>query len=120
MIVCKKTVISTLSLFLVLSLSLYSGFASAQASATCMYCKRADATSTLFVSYSYCQSSDTCLQDKWMYIDRPCDSDWSKGKNLALSTCTPTLTTCHSFVSSEQAAAQQVNYTETLASGEYC
>lgn len=69
-----------------------------------MYCKRADKDATLLVSYSYCSSSDTCLQDKWMYIDRPCASSWSRGVSLDLSSCKPTLTTCHSFVSNEQAA----------------
>ena len=32
----------------------------------------------------------------------------------------PTLTTCHSFVSSKDAAGQFYNYTETLGSAEYC
>eukprot|EP00347_Sterkiella_histriomuscorum_P021894 403332395 len=119
MIVCKKTVIQALSLLL-FTLALYTSLADAQSKPTCMYCKRADADATLLVSYSYCSSSDTCLQDRWMYIDRPCTSGWVGGKNIQLSTCSPSLATCHSFVSNEQAAGQQVNHTETLSSGEYC
>lgn len=60
------------------------------------------------------------MQDKWLYIDRPCSSGWDRGKSVSWESCSPTLTTCHAFISSEQAKGQFVNYTETLASGEYC
>lgn len=106
---------------LLLTLALLSTFPSlAQATSTCLYCRRADKTATFMVSYSFCRASDTCLQDKWLYIDRPCSSGWNRGKDVGVVSCEPTLTTCHSFVSSPQARGQFVNYTETLASGEYC
>ncbi len=117
----KPTVIYTSCLALLVSLSFLSFMLSpVDATATCLYCRRADVTRTFLVQYSYCESSDTCLQDKWLYIDRPCSSGWSRGNQVGWESCTPTLTTCHSFVSSEQARDQFVNYTETLASGEYC
>ena len=120
MIVYKKTVICTLAL-IILCFSINIQKSEANPKPTCLYCKRADQTATLLVSYSYCAASDTCLEDKWMYIYRPCSSTWVLGKNINLvSTCTPTSTSCHSFISSTQQAGQQVNYTETLASGEYC
>ena len=72
------------------------------------------------MQYSYCSTTDTCLQDKWLYLDRPCSSGWDRGNTVGWQSCTPTLTTCHAFVSSEQAKGQFVNHTETLASGEYC
>jgi hypothetical protein len=56
-----------------------------------------------------------------MYIDYPCSSGWKYGADVSLlSVCTPTVTNCNSFVSTATAAGQQVNYTETLALGEYC
>lgn len=100
MIVSKQTVISNFSLLLI-TITLVTLMPSlSNATPTCLYCKRADDTATLFVSYSFCKSSDTCLQDKWLYLDRPCTSGWRKGKKWAMTDCTPTLTTCHSFVSS--------------------
>ena len=92
------------------------------ATPACLYCKRSDSFATLLVSYSYCHSSDTCLQDRWLYIDRPCSSgDFVPGKDLdLLGDCKPKKTTCHPFVSKEQAAGQFFNFTETLGSNEYC
>ncbi len=51
----------------------------AEATANCLYCRRSAVGATLLVSYSYCASSDTCLQDRWLYIDRPCESGWIDG-----------------------------------------
>jgi hypothetical protein len=89
--------------------------------ASCLYCRRSDFAATLLVSYSYCASSDTCLQDRWLYIDRNCASDWKAGKDLnMIDDCKPKRTTCHPFVSKEQAAGQFFNFTETLGANEYC
>lgn len=110
-------VIATLALTLVLLSTLPSY---SEATSTCLYCRRADKTATFMVSYSFCRASDTCLQDKWLYIDRPCSSGWNRGKDVSMMSCEPILTTCHSFVSTPQARGQFINHTETLASGEYC
>jgi hypothetical protein len=92
-----------------------------QQTASCLYCRRSDYAATLLVSYSYCASSDTCLQDRWLYIDRPCTSGWVNGKDLdLLNDCKPKQTTCHPFVSKEQAQGSWFNFTETLGSNEYC
>ncbi len=96
---------------------------SSEVSATpaCLYCRRSDSAATLLVSYSYCASKDECLQDKWLYIDRPCGADWKLGRELnMLDDCKPKRTTCHPFVSKEQAAGQFFNFTETLGANEYC
>lgn len=120
MIVSKKTVISSLAMMLMaLSAQIY--FTSSAPVPTCMYCHRADMTHIILTSFSYCQASNVCLQDRWMYIDYPCSSGWNLGANVdLLGTCTPSVTNCNSFVSTSTAAGQQVNYTETLALGEYC
>jgi hypothetical protein len=117
----KPNVIADLAyLSLVLTLALVSLPSIAQAQSTCMYCRRADVTRTFMVQYSYCEASDTCLQDKWLYIDRPCSTGWKRGEDVKLMSCEPTAGLCHSFVSSSQARGQFLNHTETLASGEYC
>jgi hypothetical protein len=117
----KPNVIADLTyLALVFALALVLMPSGSQAQATCMYCRRADVTRTFMVTYSYCEASDTCLQDKWLYIDRPCSTSWKRGEDVDLMSCEPTAGLCHSFVSSEQAAGQFLNHTETLASGEYC
>lgn len=100
MIVYKKTVIATIALTF-LCFSLLPPVTEANPKPTCLYCKRADKTATLLVTYSYCPSSDTCLMDRWMYIDRPCSAGWTYGKDINITQrCTPTSTSCHSFVSS--------------------
>ena len=40
----------------------------AEATANCLYCRRSSVSATLLVTYSYCAASDTCLQDRWLYI----------------------------------------------------
>lgn len=92
----------------------------ASATANCLYCRRSDLTATLLVSFSYCQASDTCLQDRWNYIDRPCSTKWVRGVNTALDDCTPKLVTCHPFVSTPAADQNWFNFTETLGANEYC
>ena len=60
MIVYKKTVICAFTL-IILCFSSMPSVSEASPKPTCLYCKRADQTATLLVSYSYCASSDTCL-----------------------------------------------------------
>jgi hypothetical protein len=82
---------------------------------------RSDETATMLVTYSFCNTSDTCLENKWNYIDRPCkNSSWSLGKNIDFDTCNSSATTCHSFVSSDSQVGIYTNYTENLALSEYC
>jgi hypothetical protein len=86
-----------------------------------LFCERSDFTATLLTSYSYCSTTDQCLQDQWNYINRPCGAGWKEGKNLdAINNCGATAATCHSFVSTPQAAGTFFNYTETLALGQFC
>ena len=94
----------------------------AEATANCLYCRRSGVGATLLVSYSYCAASDTCLQDRWLYIDRPCSSGWLDGKKLNMETqCKPKATTCHPFVSTNRTAGGwSFNFTETLGPNEYC
>ena len=100
----KKQIVQLLAPLLSL-LFLFSSVELVHGTATCLYCKRADNTATFLTSYSYCASSDKCLQDKWLYIDRPCSSGWKYGEDLALlANCKPKKTSCHPFVSKEQAA----------------
>lgn len=109
----KTALIATLSILALL-------VPRAEATANCLYCRRSDFTATFLVSYSYCQASDTCLQDKWNYIDRPCATKWKRGVNTLLDDCAPKKVTCHDFISTAEAAGNWFNYTETLGANEYC
>ena len=86
----------------------------------CLYCLRADTDATFLITYWYCKATDSCTQDEYLYIDDPCSSKWERGKKVSFSSCSPTLTTCHSFTSTSAAAGTWYNYTETLGLGEYC
>lgn len=101
-----------------LPILLFSG--QVEATANCLYCRRSDFTATFLVSYSYCGEKDTCLQDKWNYIDRPCATGWKRGTRMQLEECAPKKVTCHDFVASAEAAGNWFNYTETLGANEYC
>ena len=94
----------------------------AEATANCLFCRRSGFGATLLVTYSYCEASDTCLQDRWLYIDRPCSSGWVDGKKLdMIAKCKPKATTCHPFTSTNIAAGSwNINFTETLGPNEYC
>ena len=117
-IMSKSSIISK-AVFLLLSFTMLPKVT--EQTAACLYCRRSDWAATLLVSYSYCASSNTCLQDRWLYIDRNCQSDWKNGKDLdMLNDCKPKRTSCHPFVSKEQAQGSWFNFTETLGSNEYC
>lgn len=99
---------------------LMSGIPSVEATAQCLYCRRSDFSATFMVSYSYCDSSDICLLDQWLYIDRPCTSGWKRGNSFPLDDCKPRKTSCHPFVSTAVAAGNWFNFTENLGANEYC
>ena len=73
-----------------------------------------DSDATLLLSYSYCNTIDTCLESEWLYIDRPCTSGWIRGVDMIMDSCAPVATSCQAFVSTSDAAGQWFNYTETL------
>ena len=76
MTVCKKTVSATTFLFLFACTFMFLN--QAIATPTCLYCRRSDFTAPLLTSYSFCNITDTCVQDRWNYINRPCKSRWIK------------------------------------------
>lgn len=77
----------------------------AEASADCMYCKRMDQNSGFLVSYSYCATSNECLQDAWNYINRDCvdANGWQGGSSYDLAVCNPDPITCPPIFVSEEA-----------------
>ena len=111
-----KSTLLTAAFFMLSSLNY------AECSLNCLNCRLEDFTATFLISYSYCLSSDTCLEDEWLYIDQPCTGtpSWTRGIYTSLDACTPTLTTCHSFTSTSAAGGSWFNFTETLGANEYC
>ena len=76
MTVCKKTV----SLLIVAFLAC---FYTVSASPTCLSCIRSASTATLLDSYSYCNATDTCIENKWDYIDLHCNgSKWENANKI--------------------------------------
>ena len=67
----------------------------------CMYCQRMDGNAGFLVSYSYCNSTDTCLKDAWNYLNKPCEGDdgWRKGTSYELEYCEPDNISCPEFIS---------------------
>lgn len=93
------------SLILVILLTLCSY---ASATETCLSCMKKDKTATFLVSYSYCNTSDVCLQNRWNYIDRPCVANpnsnrteygWILGRWVPMDYCLPMGVECHAFTS---------------------
>jgi hypothetical protein len=103
-----------------LSAVLLSTFKLAHCQEQCLACIRQDRTSTLLVSFSFCESSDVCLQDEWNYIDMPCSSRWSRARSLPLDRCQPKENSCTQYTSSPDKRGVWDNHTETLGLGEYC
>ena len=94
MTVCKKTVS-------VLIMTILACAYSVSATPTCLYCLRSAETATLLDKYSYCTATDVCLENKWDYIDYPCNgSKWENAKKIPFDNCNATETTCHQFTSS--------------------
>ena len=55
------------------------GEVDAKASAMCLYCKRMDSFNSFLYSYSYCKTSDKCLERQWNYVNQYCTSKWIEG-----------------------------------------
>jgi hypothetical protein len=72
--------------------------------------------------YSYCEQTDTCLEDEWNYINRPCEGNgWIRGRNLGITQCNPKQVSCSGFYSSVDKYGTYDNRTSImLQSGEYC
>ena len=65
-----------------------------EASANCLSCKLNDMTAPLLVSYSYCNVTDACLENRWNYINMPCKpGGWSRGVLMSIDECKATEST---------------------------
>lgn len=92
----------------------------AESTQTCLSCRRQDTNAGFLVSYSYCEQTDECIQDVWNYINRPCETGWTRGKELTLQACNATAVTCIDFESSPEKATQYLNRTWTLPVESFC
>ena len=79
-----------------------------------------DKNSGFLVSYSFCETNDTCLKDAWNYINRGCEAGWTNGKDIELANCRPKTDNCQGFVSSEEYAGTYDNHTWSLGEGASC
>ena len=60
----------------------------ADATANCLSCKLSDMKAPLLVSFSYCNATDACLQNKWNYIDMQCKpGGWKRGVLMSIDDC---------------------------------
>jgi hypothetical protein len=80
-------------------------------SSACLYCKRMDEAAGWLQTYSFCNITDLCLEDRWNYINNECESGWRRGLNLDLEFCDPDEVTCEEFVSSPDEYGRYTNYT---------
>ena len=92
---------------------------------SCLYCRYTDLRSAWLESWSYCRSNPECLSDVWNYIDRSCEGDWIRGKELSLEQCEIEDAPCPEFVSSKQfdlnePLGKAKNVTWTLPAGASC
>ena len=100
--------------------ALMAAAASAAASQQCLYCRRQDQQAGFLVSYSYCNSTQTCLKDAWNYISRTCSDGWKRGREVLLDDCEPDNTNCPSYTSSQEKYQNYENQTWSLAMGAKC
>lgn len=56
----------------------------------------------------------------WNYINRPCETGWTRGKDLTLEDCNAQAVACIDFESSPDKATQYFNRTWTLPAESYC
>ena len=49
-----------------------------------MYCKRKDTIASFMYSYSWCPSSDACVEDLWNDLNAWCEVGWKQGYTLDL------------------------------------
>lgn len=90
-------------------------------STNCLYCRKQDSEAGWLLSYSYCVDNDECLMDAWNYLDRPCESDWTRAKSFDIGYCNAnSVTGCAEFESTPDDFGVQTNRTYSLAGGEYC
>ena len=91
-----------------------------EASQECLYCRKNDMKAGFLVSFSYCKQSNTCLQDSWNYLTRPCAGGWKRGRDYELDDCDPDEINCPEFVSSPELFQTYQNYSWNLAAGGKC
>ena len=89
-------------------------------SSKCMYCRRMDGNAGFLVSYSFCNTTDTCLKDAWNYLNKGCESGWSTGQSYELEYCQPDTISCPGYESTPEKFGQYSNSTWSLASGGKC
>lgn len=92
----------------------------AEPSQQCLYCRQRDREAGLMLTYSYCNQTNTCLEDAWNYVARPCADGWKRGKNYDLDFCEPNQASCPEFVSSTEKFQLNTTQTQTLQKGEFC
>ena len=51
------------------------------------------------VTFSYCETTKTCLKDAWNYFTRQCPEGWKKGRDYDIGICNPEEIQCPSFKS---------------------
>ena len=104
----------------------------------CLYCRRMSLNAGFLETYSYCNQTDTCLQDAWNYLDRPCGDNqgWVKGSDLHLGDfeseqasfkdgsgdcgVEETKNDCPDFESTPEMSGEYQNFTWSLKAGEIC
>lgn len=91
-------------------------------SSTCLFCKRSDSRAMIGQSFSYCESSDTCLEDQWMYYNYGCTSGWRVARGFPLGSCRANNATCNggTFTSTKQYIGLYTNSSATLQPNTYC
>lgn len=92
----------------------------AYASQACLACRRQDINAGFMVQFSFCKTSDECVQDVWNYFNRNCTSDWIRAKQLTLEDCEAKAVTCLDFEVDDTKVAQYFNRTWTLPAQSYC
>ena len=90
------------------------------ASFTCLYCKKADTMAPFMYTYSYCKSSDYCVEDQWNHYNRLCEEPWIPGYMLDVDADCKAVEKspdCLTFISSSDMDQQFSNGTLSLESG---
>jgi len=73
------------------------------------------------MTFSFCNTTDECIQDVWNYFNMNCsDPGWKRAKDLSLEDCNAQPATCIDFESDIEKEAQYFNRTWTLAAQSYC
>jgi len=72
------------------------------------------------LTYSYCNQTDTCLEDSWNYVARPCADGWKRGRSYSYEYCEPNEALCPEFKSSTEKFQLNTTSEQTLKKGEFC